>query len=155
PESNERSSAVVPKAPARNHHAVLLPQFSIFERNLLHIPQRARALDQHRVTFRMQGMDQASGLALPQAGLRPAQQLSVMIHAIDLAVARAAIEIFGRVLNRPGLADTGDVFLEVQVHVEDLDAAVVAVRDIDMTAAHGDAVGYLHIPVARAVAAEG
>src|SRR3569833_2863623 len=126
---------------------------SLIERDLLHIPQRAGALVEHGVAFGMQRVDQAAGLALAQAGLRPAQQLAIVIQAIDLAVAGAAIEIFRRVLHRPGLADSGDVFLEIEVHVEDLDAAVVAVGDIDMAAAHGDAVRDLHVPITGTIGA--
>src|SRR5207302_4673871 len=40
-----------------------------------------------------------------------------------------------------------------EIHVEDLNAAVVAVRDIDVATAHGDAMGNFHIPVTRTISA--
>src|SRR6185295_12056843 len=104
-----------PHARSRSHSPGMTSGVSsLLERNLLDVPQRASALVEHVIALGMQRVDQTSGLALPQAGLRPAQQLAVMIHAIDLAGAVAAIEIFGRELHRPRLADAGNVFLEVQ-----------------------------------------
>src|ERR1700685_1992598 len=100
-------------------------------------------------------MDPTTGLPRAQAWLGPVQQLAVMIQAIDLAVAVAAIDVFGRDLYRPGLADPGDVFLEIEVHVEHLDAAMVAVGDKDMAVPNRDAMRRAHLAVAAAIGAIG
>src|SRR6266403_3103093 len=99
---------------------------------LLHCPCGAVALDDYVVGNGVDLVDQAAALAVAQAGLRPAEQLSVVIQPVEFARSVAAIDVLGGDLDAPRRAYAADGFLEVQIGVIDLDAVVAAVADINV-----------------------
>jgi len=93
---------------------------------------------------------EAERLSLTKARLRPVDQISVVVEAIDLPVAVAAVDVFRRDLNGPWRSDPRDVALEVQIVVEYLDAPVAAIRDVDMTIPRRDGMHGVELAVTAA-----
>src|SRR5438105_1328389 len=82
---------------------------ALFDRDLLHVPQGARALVEDVVALGMHGVNEAAGLSAAQARLRPAEEFpGVLVELIDLAVAVATVDVFGGDLHRPRCADARD-----------------------------------------------
>ena len=59
-------------------------------RNLLDSPRRAVALVDHRIGFAVELVNEAAGLAMTFAGLRPADEIAGHIELVDLPVPVAA-----------------------------------------------------------------
>src|ERR1700688_1860560 len=69
--------------------------------NFLHVPFRAGTPDQDVVGHRPKLVDDAAGLAHAQPGVRPPQQLSVVIQPVDFSRPIAAVDVLGSDLNGP------------------------------------------------------
>ncbi len=97
-------------------------------------------------------VNEATRLALAQTGLRPAEQLSVVIQPVDFPRPVAAVDILGRDLNAPRRAYAAEGFLEVQIVVINLDAEIAAVRDVNVALrVGGDTMRRVELVVAGAV----
>ena len=69
---------------------------ALLNRDLLDVPFRAGTAIQHIVRLGVELVDDAAGLAHAHAGLRPAQQLSVVIELIDFARPVSAVNVLRR-----------------------------------------------------------
>src|SRR5882762_4509881 len=109
-----------------------LPNFSLLNSYLFHRPGGAVAFVDDIVGLGVKHMDQAATLAVTQAGLRPAEQLPIVIQPVEFSRAITAVNVLGSDLDAPRRAYAGDGLLEVHVGVIDLDAVVAAVADINV-----------------------
>src|ERR1700730_9066317 len=72
-----------------------LPNLSLLNSYLFHCPSRAVALNDDVVRHGVDLVDQAGTLAVPKAGLRPAEQLSIVVQPVEFSRAITAVNVLG------------------------------------------------------------